>query len=60
MDPEGRSGPGSLRHPLDALKDLYGMEGLRDRLEAIGQRIQVRQREGRSTAGIVGNMVFTG
>jgi hypothetical protein len=29
-------------------------------LESLGERIRVRQSEGRRTTGIVGNLVFTG
>lgn len=57
---DGGGASGSRKDPLDALRGLHGMDFLRTRLESIGQRILVRQREGRGTAGIIGNMVFTG
>ena len=46
--------------PLAALKGLSDVGDFRRRLEDIGHRIAVRRKEGRSTAGIVGNFVFTG
>jgi hypothetical protein len=48
------------KEPLDALNGLFGIDDIRERLEGYGQTANVWQREGRSTAGIVGNMVFTG
>jgi hypothetical protein len=48
------------KEPLDALNGLFGIDSIRERLEGYGRAANVWQREGRSTAGIVGNMVFTG
>ncbi|MCP5493817.1 MAG: AAA family ATPase [Leptospiraceae bacterium] len=53
----GKKEEGNL---LELLKSLYEMDYVKKMLEELGQRIKVRQSEGRTTTGLVGNFVFKG
>jgi hypothetical protein len=59
VDVDGATAEG-MGDPLELLSELFGMENLRERLEGLGKRIRVAQREGRDTVGLIGNWIFTG
>ncbi len=56
FEPDGASST----DPFEALSGLVGLDGTRVWLENVGHTARLWQREGRSTAGLLGNMVFAG